>query len=96
MTYLLLNLSFMLIAFVIVNVFIRKTPWAHLLRTLLAMLLVTLIFDNVIIALGIVGYNVNKLSGFYLGLAPIEVFAYTVVSVVLVASIWHKMTGNKK
>ncbi len=96
MTYLFLNLSFMLIAFVIINVFIRKTPWGNLLRTMLAMLTVTLIFDNVIIGLGIVDYDINKLSGIYLGLAPIEDFAYTVVSVVAVASIWHKMTGSKK
>lgn len=96
MTYLFLNLSFMLIAFVIINVFVRKTPWGNLLKTMLTMLLVTLIFDNVIIGLGIVDYDINKLSGIYLGLAPIEDFAYTVVSVILVASIWHKMTGSKK
>jgi len=96
MIYLLLNLAFMLIAFVGLNVFVRRTPWPKLLRTLLVMLLVTLVFDNLIIGLGIVDYDISKLSGVYLGLAPIEDFAYTVVSVFMVASIWHKLNGQKK
>jgi len=95
-TYLLMNTVFMLIAFVILNVFVRKTPWRTLGWTMLCMLVLTLIFDNVIIALDIVAYDPTKVSGFYLGLAPIEDFAYTVVAVLAVSSIWHKMTGNKK
>jgi len=60
------------------------------------MLLTTLVFDNVIIALGIVGYDVTKISGLLLGLAPIEDFAYTVVSVMAVAIIWTKATKANK
>lgn len=96
MNYLFLNLGFMLMAFVVLNVFVRKTPWRQVLWTLLAMLGLTLIFDNVIIALDIVAYDPAKVSGIYLGLAPIEDFAYTVVAVLAVATIWHKMTGTKK
>ena len=96
MNYLLMNLGFMLIAFVILNAFVRKTPWRQVLWTLLSMLGLTLIFDNVIIALDIVAYDSDKVSGIYLGLAPIEDFAYTVVAVLAVSSIWHKMTGTKK
>jgi len=95
-TYLLMNLSFMLIAFVVLNVFVRKTPWKTVLWTMLSMLLLTLIFDNVIIGLDIVAYDPEKVSGVFLGLAPIEDFAYTVVAVLAVSSIWHKMTGTKK
>ncbi len=96
MTYLLMNLSFMLIAFVVLNVFVRKTPWKTVLWAMLSMLLLTLIFDNVIIGLDIVAYDPEKVSGVFLGLAPIEDFAYTVVAVLAVSSIWHKMTGTKK
>ena len=56
----------------------------------------TLVFDNVIIALGIVGYDATKISGLLLGLAPIEDFAYTVVSVMAVAIIWTKLTRTTK
>lgn len=96
MTYLLMNLGFMLIAFVVLNVFVRKTPWKTVLWTMLSMLLLTLIFDNVIIGLDIVAYDPQKVSGVFLGLAPIEDFAYTVVAVLAVSSIWNKMTGTKK
>ncbi|NBQ98281.1 MAG: lycopene cyclase domain-containing protein [Microbacteriaceae bacterium] len=96
MLYLMLNLVFMLIAFVIVNAFARKTPWPLVFRTMAAMSVVTLVFDNIIIGLGIVDYDVSKLSGIYLGFAPIEDFAYTVVSVITVASIWFKVSGREK
>jgi lycopene cyclase domain-containing protein len=59
------------------------------------MVLVTLIFDNVIVALGIVDYDTTKISGLVLGLVPIEDFAYTVVSVLAVSAIWHKLTKEK-
>lgn len=95
-TYLALNVVFMLIAFVTLNLFSRKSPWRAIGFTMFWMLLTTLVFDNVIIALGIVGYDVTKISGLLLGLAPIEDFAYTVVSVMAVAIIWTKATKANK
>ncbi|NBR78070.1 MAG: lycopene cyclase domain-containing protein [Microbacteriaceae bacterium] len=95
MNYLALNVVFMLIAFVILNVINRKSPWRAIGWTLLVMCLVTLIFDNVIVGLGIVDYDSSKISGLLLGLVPVEDFAYTVVSVLAVSSIWHMMTREK-
>ncbi|MEI8231989.1 MAG: lycopene cyclase domain-containing protein [Actinomycetes bacterium] len=95
MNYLALNVVFMLIAFVILNVIVRKSPWKLIGWTLLTLVLVTLIFDNVIVALGIVDYDTDKISGLVLGLVPIEDFAYTIVSVLAVSSIWHLMTRKK-
>ena len=95
MNYLALNVVFMLMAFVILNVIVRKSPWKLIGWTLVAMCLVTLIFDNVIVGLGIVDYDLNKISGVLLGLVPIEDFAYTIVSVLAVGSIWHLMTRKK-
>ena len=96
MTYLALNVTFMLIAFVVLNLFSRKSPWRTISFTMLWMLLVTLVFDNVIIGLEIVGYDKTKISGILLGLAPIEDFAYTVVAVLAVGIIWTKLTKEKK
>ena len=95
-TYLALNTVFMLIAFISLNLVSRKSPWRAIGFTMIWMLLTTLVFDNVIIALGIVGYDPEKISGILLGLAPIEDFAYTVVSVLAVAIIWTKLTRVKK
>jgi len=96
MNYLALNLTFMFIAFVTLNLVSRKSPWRAIGFTMLWMLLVTLVFDNVIIGLEIVGYDKTKISGILLGLAPIEDFAYTVVAVLAVSIIWTKLTKEKK
>jgi len=96
MTYLALNLTFMFIAFVTLNLISRKSPWRTIGFTLFWMLLVTLVFDNLIIGLEIVGYDKSKISGILLGLAPIEDFAYTVVAVLAVSIIWTKLTKEKK
>jgi lycopene cyclase domain-containing protein len=86
----------MLTAFVALNLVSRKSPWRAIGITMLWMLLVTLVFDNIIIGLEIVGYDSSKISGILLGLAPIEDFAYTVVAVLAVGIIWTKMTKEKK
>jgi lycopene cyclase domain-containing protein len=96
MTYLALNLTFMFIAFVTLNLVSRKSSWRAIGFTMLWMLLVTLVFDNLIIGLEIVGYDKTKISGILLGLAPIEDFAYTVVAVLAVSIIWTKLTKEKK
>ena len=96
MTYLALNMTFMLIAFVTLNLVSRKSPWRAIGFTMLWMLIVTLVFDNIIIGLEIVGYDKTKISGILLGLAPIEDFAYTVVAVLAVSIIWTKLTKEKK
>ncbi len=53
------------------------------------MLIMTLVFDNLIIGFGIVDYDFSKTSGIRLFLAPIEDFAYTLVALVLVPSLFN-------
>jgi lycopene cyclase domain-containing protein len=53
------------------------------------MLLMTLVFDNLIIASGIVDYDFDKTAGIRLFLAPVEDFAYTLVALVLVPSLFN-------
>jgi len=60
------------------------------------MLVVTAVFDNLIIASGIVDYDSTKISGGMIGLAPIEDFAYTIAAVLIVPSVWTAMTKRKK
>jgi lycopene cyclase domain-containing protein len=54
----------------------------------LPMILLTALFDNLIIAAGIVAYDKTKLLGAFVGVVPIEDFAYTIVAVLLVPAIW--------
>jgi lycopene cyclase domain-containing protein len=95
MTYLALNITFMLSAFVVLNVVMRKSPWRTLGLTLVVMLAATTIFDNVIIGLHIVSYDPTKVSGVLIGVAPIEDFCYTVVAVMLTGVIFNAMTRKR-
>lgn len=89
MTYLLLTLS-VLSALAVYGFLMRK--WLvlkPLIATTAVMFSLTAIFDNVIIGTGIVAYDPNKISGITIGFAPIEDFAYTVLAIVLVPSLFN-------
>ena len=58
-------------------------------------LAMTLVFDNLIILFGIVGYDEALISGVKLGVAPIEDFSYTLVGLVLIPLTWE-LLGKKK
>ena len=56
--------------------------------TLAVLLVFTAVFDNLIIAAGIVAYDPNKISGVFIGIAPIEDFAYTLAAVLILPTLW--------
>jgi lycopene cyclase domain-containing protein len=56
--------------------------------TLIALLAFTAVFDNLIIGAGIVAYDPAKISGIYIGIAPIEDFAYSVAAVLVLPTLW--------
>ena len=57
--------------------------------TLSILLLLTAVFDSLIIIAGIVAYNTDYITGFYIGKAPIEDFFYTLASVPLSIALWR-------
>ena len=89
MTYLLLSAPVM--ALVAIYAFLMRHWWVTkpLVGTAAVMLTLTAIFDNVIIGSGIVAYDPEKISGIKIGVAPIEDFAYTVLAIVLVPSLFN-------
>lgn len=95
MTYWLLNLVFVAAAAVFFALTIKPKRWALWGLALIPMLVLTSVFDNAIIASQIVAYDSSKLSGFMVGLAPIEDFAYTVVAVLLVPTIWWLLNRKR-
>lgn len=56
--------------------------------TLIVLLVFTAVFDNLIIAAGIVAYDPTKISGIMIGIAPVEDFAYTVAAVLVLPTLW--------
>lgn len=62
--------------------------------SLVVLLLLTAIFDNLMIAAGLVAYDDALTSGLRLGLAPIEDFSYAVAAAVFVPSVWSVLTAR--
>lgn len=85
MTYLGLNAIFLVaLALLTIPVF-KKLPWRAIAFATAALVLITAVFDNVIIGLGIVAYDESLISGLKLGLAPIEDFAYSLAAPLLIS-----------
>lgn len=88
LTYFLINIIFMLVVVTLIR--ILKIPivkqWYV---ALIPLLLLTAIFDPLIIYFDIVGYDVDKTLGLrWLG-APIEDFMYSIMAIVMVPSLWN-------
>lgn len=85
MNYLGLNAIFLgALALLAIPVF-KQLLWRAIGLATLALLVITAIFDNVIIGLGIVAYDETKISGIMVGLAPIEDFAYSFAAPILIS-----------
>ncbi|MFM9919285.1 lycopene cyclase domain-containing protein [Lacisediminihabitans sp. H27-G8] len=74
----------------------RVMPVLPILGTLGILLLVTAVFDNVMIGIGLVGYDAAKISGAFIGIAPLEDFAYAVAAAVLLPSVWLLLPGRSR
>jgi lycopene cyclase domain-containing protein len=95
MTYISLAIATALLGLVIMIIARRRLHWSALLIAALALMLMTLVFDNLIILSGIVDYDEAKISGVKLWLAPIEDFSYTLFALGLVPAIWEAL-GKRK
>jgi lycopene cyclase domain-containing protein len=88
MTYAELNLLFLIPVAALLFYFRYLVRWQKLCWTTVALLMMTAVFDNFIVGSGIVAYNPETLSGAFIGFAPIEDFAYTLVAAVLIPLTW--------
>ena len=98
MTYWLLNVVFLAVVagVAIAAVLSRRSPqWASTGLVLVAVLVLTAVFDNVMIAVGLVGYAASRISGVFVGVAPLEDFAYAIAVVVLLPSLWMLLGGRR-
>lgn len=104
MTYWLLNLCFLVpAALVLAAALIRRRRRSRSNRTFLAtlgasaavLLLLTAVFDNLMITAGLFGYNPDRISGAFLGLAPLEDFAYPLAAALLLPALWELLGSGK-
>ena len=98
MTYWALNAIFLgaVAAVALAAVLSKRAPrWASVGLVLGIVLVMTAVFDNVMIGVGLVGYDEAKISGAFVGVAPLEDFAYAIAAVVLLPSLWTLLGGKR-
>lgn len=54
----------------------------------LALIVLTAVFDSIMIAAGLFAYDDARISGMRVGLAPVEDFAYPLAVVILLPALW--------
>jgi lycopene cyclase domain-containing protein len=99
MTYWALNAIFLgVVALVaIAAVLSRRAPsWVAIGITAGVLLVMTAVFDNVMIGIGLVGYDETLISGAFVGIAPLEDFAYAVAAVILLPSLWTLLGSRRE
>lgn len=87
MTYALLNLVFLSVVGMVAVALRKRLPWRAIGAATLALVLLTAVFDNLIILSGIVSYDESQISGLKIGVAPIEDFAYAVATPALLSIV---------
>ena len=97
MTYLLLSLAFLAVAAVVLVVALAVSPdrarlvrrwWAPLLIAAVVVLVLTAVFDNLMIGAGLMTYTDTNISGARLGLVPLEDFTYPLAALMLLPALW--------
>jgi lycopene cyclase domain-containing protein len=97
-TYWSLNAIFLSVVAVVAIAAIasRRAPrWLAVLIAAGVLLVMTAVFDNIMIGIGLVGYNRSLISGLFLGRAPLEDFAYTIAAAVLLPSLWTLLSPRR-
>ncbi|WP_448721536.1 lycopene cyclase domain-containing protein [Microbacterium natoriense] len=94
MTYLLLTACFLLIAVLFAlaaGLGIRGVGAAALGIAALCLLVLTAVFDTIMIAAGLFTYADALILGPRIGLAPVEDFAYPLAAVILLPALWMRL-----
>ena len=55
---------------------------------LAVLLVLTAVFDNVIVGSGVVAYDGTRILGVRLGVAPVEDFSYAIVAALALPALW--------
>ncbi len=88
MTYWSLNAIFLTVVVALAIIARRWLNWPALGISLAMLLVMTAVFDNIMIGIGLVAYNGSLISGAFIGVAPVEDFAYAVAAAVGLPSLW--------
>lgn len=99
MTYVAVNAVFLGLAVLAAGLVLWRRPASRRLiapaaLALLAVLVLTAVFDNIMIGIGLVAYDSALISGLFVGIAPVEDFAYPVAAALLLPAVWSLLGGD--
>lgn len=102
MTYPMLAALFLAVAVVVGAVLPlvrrRPRPWPHpgaVVVTVVALVVLTAVFDSLMIAAELFHYSPELLAGPHVGLAPIEDFAYPLATAALLPAVWEVLRRRR-
>ena len=95
-TYLILNCITLLTVIIALFALHQRIVWPikTWLMTFGALLLLTLVFDNLLIWLDMYRYAPDKIVGFYVWFAPIEDFMYPLLAAIVIPATWNKLGAS--
>ena len=99
MTYWALNAIFLAAVLVVAILARRRVSWLAIGITAAVLLVMTAVFDNIMISVGLVAYEPSLISGAFIGIAPLEDFAYAIAAIVGLPSLWallEKPVGERR
>ncbi|WP_181133418.1 lycopene cyclase domain-containing protein [Rathayibacter sp. AY2B7] len=99
MTYLLLNAVFLAVVLVLLLLALRRRVLRLpvVLGTLAVLLVMTAVFDNIMIGVGLlVAYDDDLISGIRIGVAPIEDFAYAIAAALALPALWVLLPSRRR
>ncbi|MDY0909322.1 lycopene cyclase domain-containing protein [Microbacterium sp. CFBP9034] len=100
MTYALIVLPFAAITVLVTLTTLRRPHFGRRMAAsavaALVLVLLTAVFDNVMIAAGLFTYPAEHLSGIRVGLAPIEDFSYAVCAAFLVPAVFSLLPAGRR
>jgi lycopene cyclase domain-containing protein len=88
-TYLILNVLFMVAIVLWLRIPIR-IPSKKRVAALAMLLILTIVFDSLLVGVGIVGYDTAKIMNVYIGNAPVEDFFYSLLAIIIIPFLWKK------
>lgn len=73
---------------------ILRAWWKPWVGALAVVLVLTAVFDNLMIAVGLMEYSAERTSGLTVGVAPLEDFSYPIAAAILLPGLWLLIGGS--
>ena len=96
MTNAVLNLVVVLVLAAVTLPRLRRLPRAPLVQTAIVLGALTVVFDSLMIGVGLYDYAPDKILGVHLWRAPLEDLAYPLAAVLLMPALWTALGSRSR